>query len=223
MAYDGMERFFPADKIVKTGNPIRKNILSASAIPGESSEFFSIDKTKSTLLILGGSLGARRINQLIASRIDFFRSLGLQLIWQCGKLYYEQYKTYQSEDVRVYDFLNRMDLAYDAADIIISRAGAGSVSELCMVGKPVLFIPSPNVAEDHQTKNAQALVAKNAARMIRENELEHQFEEMFANLMNSAEDRETLGQAIKNLAMPLATEHIADEIEELIINDKSEM
>ena len=155
---------------------------------------------------------------MIASKLDFFASLGLQLIWQCGKLYYNDYKKYESDHVRVYDFINKMDLAYDAADIIVSRAGAGSVSELCMVGKPVIFIPSPNVAEDHQTKNAEALVTKNAARMIAESELEIQFEEVFTKLVDSVEDREALGRSIKKLAMPLATEHIADEIEKLIVD-----
>ncbi len=223
VAYDRMERFFPVDKIVKTGNPIRKNILSSTLLPGESQEYFSIDSSKSTLLILGGSLGARKINELIASKLDFFASLGLQLIWQCGKLYYNDYKAYESDRVRVYDFINKMDLAYDAADIIVSRAGAGSVSELCMVGKPVIFIPSPNVAEDHQTKNAEALVAKKAARMIAESELEIQFEEVFSKLVDSVEDREALGRSIKKLAMPLATEHIADEIEKLIVDKNPKM
>lgn len=223
VAYDGMERFFPTEKIVKTGNPIRKNILSASVGTEEANEFFLLDNAKNTLLILGGSLGARRINELVASRLEFFKSLGLQLIWQCGKLYYEEYKGFESENVRVFDFLNRMDLAYEAADIIISRAGAGSVSELCMVGKPVLFIPSPNVAEDHQTKNAQALVAKNAARMIRESDLDNQFNDLFTQLINSDEEREALGKEIKKLAMPLATEHIADEIVKLIKNNNSKM
>jgi len=167
-------------------------------------------------LILGGSLGARRINQLVAQNLDFFKSLGVQLIWQCGKLYIDEYKKYNSDTVKVLDFLNRMDYAYTAADIIISRAGAGSVSELCIVGKPTVFIPSPNVAEDHQTKNAQALVDENAAIMLRETELDKQFEKTFSKLYQNKEEQEHLGANIKKLALPDATKHIVDEIEKLV-------
>lgn len=222
VAYDGMERFFPPTKIVKTGNPIRKNILAASVTPEESHGFFDLDPGRNTLLILGGSLGSRRINELVASKLSYFESLGLQLIWQCGQLYYETYKQYQTAKVKVVDFLNRMDLAYDAADIILSRAGAGSVSELCMVGKPVVFIPSPNVAEDHQTRNAQALAAKKAALMLKENELDEKFETLFTRLINSEKEQQLLSKEIKKLAMPKATEHIVDEIENLLLNQKKD-
>ena len=216
VAYDGMERFFPPSKIVKTGNPIRKNILDSHVSKREALQHFGMSDSQPTLFILGGSLGARRINQLVASKLDYFGQLGLQLIWQCGRLYHGEYRKYQSDKVKVLDFLNRMDLAYKAADFIVSRAGAGSVSELCMVGKPVIFIPSPNVAEDHQTKNAEALVNKGAALMIREGELDQKFESLFSALVHSEEDQASLSSNIKDLAMPKATEMIVDEIEKLL-------
>ncbi len=180
VAYDGMDTFFPAEKIVKTGNPVRDNIIRTASVKEEAFEYFDLDPERTTLLVIGGSLGARKINELIVEQLSFFSKLGLQLIWQCGKLYFDEYKDFQSDTVRVYDFMNRMDLSYAAADMIISRAGAGSVSELCIVGKPVIFIPSPNVAEDHQTKNAEALVAENAALMVKEKDLEARFETIFS-------------------------------------------
>lgn len=217
VAYDGMERFFPADKIIKTGNPVRGDLVAMTCDKNEARKFFGLDTNKPTLLVLGGSLGARRINQLIEKELAYFEDLGLQLLWQCGKLYSEEYSKYNSEHVKVYDFLNRMDFAYAAADIIISRAGAGSVSELCIVGKPTVFIPSPNVAEDHQTKNAEALVKKNAAIMLKESELNEQFEMVFSAVVQSKAKQNMLGDNIKKLAMPNATKHIVDEIEKLLI------
>lgn len=216
VAYDRMERFFPKNKIVKTGNPVRDHILTADTDQGASRKFFQLDADRPTLLIIGGSLGARRINELIASELEFFESEGLQLIWQCGRSYYAAYETCRSGHVKVFDFINRMDLAYDAADIIISRAGAGSVSELCIVGKPVLFIPSPNVAEDHQTRNAEALVMKNAALMLKESELEQNFKAVFSRINNSDAERKQLQEEIQKLALPNATIEIVDQIEKLI-------
>lgn len=216
VAYDGMEQFFPAERIVKTGNPVRGDLVKMTSGPSEAFNFFGLDTGKTTLLILGGSLGARRMNQLIEEKLGFFEALGIQIIWQCGKLYYEAYKVHNSDTVKVFDFLNRMDLAYTAADMIISRAGAGSVSELCIVGKPVIFIPSPNVAEDHQTKNANALVSEQAALMIREKDLDTQFEAIFSDLFLSKDRQANLGAAIKKLAMPDATQRIVDEIEKLL-------
>jgi len=155
VAYEGLEKFFPKEKIRLTGNPIRKDLLEVKSKQIAGKDVFELIHSKYTLLVLGGSLGARRINQLIESNIETFKGNNVQVIWQCGKLYYEQYKQYNElENVQVHAFLNTMDMAYAAADVIISRAGAISVSELCIVGKPVIFIPSPNVAEDHQTKNA---------------------------------------------------------------------
>ncbi|KQC29826.1 undecaprenyldiphospho-muramoylpentapeptide beta-N-acetylglucosaminyltransferase [Flagellimonas eckloniae] len=216
VAYDGMEQFFPKEKIIKTGNPVRSDLVDLKVDKREATDFFGLDADKKTILIIGGSLGARRVNQLIEKELNFFKDLKVQLIWQCGKLYYEDYKQYDSSSVKVLAFLNRMDYAYAAADVIISRAGAGSVSELCLVGKPVLFIPSPNVAEDHQTKNAKALVSKDAALMLKESELDTEFENKFTNLMNSVDIQNKLSMNIKELAMPQATDHIVDEIEKLL-------
>jgi UDP-N-acetylglucosamine--N-acetylmuramyl-(pentapeptide) pyrophosphoryl-undecaprenol N-acetylglucosamine transferase len=216
VAYDGMERFFPKEKIVKTGNPIRMDLVDLKSTKDEASTFFGLDAQKKTVLVLGGSLGARRINQLIEKELGFFEKRGLQVLWQCGKLYYEEYKKYDSDRVKVLAFVNRMDLAYTMADVIISRAGAGSVSELCLVGKPVVFIPSPNVAEDHQTQNARALEVKDAAIMLKEDELDGTFENAFSGLLGSEEMQQKLGVNIKKLAMPKATEHIVDEIEKLL-------
>ena len=216
VAYDGMEKFFPAEKIVKTGNPVREGLVEAKSDSSEALKFFGLHAEKPTVFILGGSLGARRINQLIEKELGFFEALGIQLLWQCGKLYYEEYKKYDSDTVKVLDFVTRMDFAYAAGDIMISRAGAGSVSELCIIGKPVLFIPSPNVAEDHQTKNATALVNVDAAILIREKDLDLNFENAFSEVFHSKEKQELLKTNIKKLAMPNATKDIVDEIEKLL-------
>jgi UDP-N-acetylglucosamine--N-acetylmuramyl-(pentapeptide) pyrophosphoryl-undecaprenol N-acetylglucosamine transferase len=218
VAYDGMEAFFPSQKIIKTGNPVREDLEELTGDRSEALHFFTLRASKPILLILGGSLGSRRINQLIEQKLDYFERLGFQLIWQCGKLYYKEYKKYNSDSVKVMDFMNRMDHAYTATDFIISRAGAGSVSELCIVGKPVLFIPSPNVAEDHQTKNAMALVKEHAALIVMEKDLDNEFEHVFSNLFQSVPKQEELKVNIKKLAMPNATKHIVDEIEELVLH-----
>ena len=217
VAYNGMERFFPKDKIVKTGNPVRQDLLEIENKIVEAKDFFKLKHGKYTLLVLGGSLGARRINELIENKLEFFETQNTQIIWQCGKLYYDDFKFYNDlEYVQVYPFLNKMDLAYAAADIIISRAGASSVSELCIVGKPVVFIPSPNVAEDHQTKNAMAIVEHDAAIMIKENELNVDFENKFSQLVASQEKQKKLGENIKKLALVNATKQIVDEVEKLL-------
>jgi UDP-N-acetylglucosamine--N-acetylmuramyl-(pentapeptide) pyrophosphoryl-undecaprenol N-acetylglucosamine transferase len=216
VAYDHLERFFPADKIIKTGNPVRQDLLSIHHKTQEANEFFSLDKNKTTILVLGGSLGARRINQLIEEQLSFFKEQEVQLVWQCGKLYFDEYQKYnQVENVQVHQFVNRMDLAYAAADVIISRAGASSVSELCIVGKPTVFIPSPNVAEDHQTKNAQSIANKHGAILIKESELET-FPIVFETLLKDKGKRQSLSENIKALALPNATSHIVNEIEKLI-------
>ncbi|WP_299529033.1 undecaprenyldiphospho-muramoylpentapeptide beta-N-acetylglucosaminyltransferase [Ulvibacterium sp.] len=216
VAYDGMDRFFPSAKIVKTGNPVREDLVKMNTPGFEAKTFFRLDPEKEVVLILGGSLGARRINELIEKELGYFASKDLQVLWQCGKLYFEQYQEYADQNVKVFDFLNRMDLAYAAADYVISRSGASSVSELCIVGKSTLFIPSPNVAEDHQTKNAMALVNQKAALMLRENELDAKFETVFSDLHESKEKQEELCINLKKRAMPNATRHIADEIEKLL-------
>jgi UDP-N-acetylglucosamine--N-acetylmuramyl-(pentapeptide) pyrophosphoryl-undecaprenol N-acetylglucosamine transferase len=179
-------------------------------------DFFELNPTKKTVLVLGGSLGARRINSLMSEKLAFFQDLGVQVLWQCGKGYIEEYKGYTNETVKVYSFLNDMDKAYVAADIIISRAGAGSVSELCIVGKPTFFIPSPNVAEDHQTKNAQSLENQSAAILIRESDLNTDFEANFTVVFNSEEKQGELSRNMKALALPNATKDICDEVEKLI-------
>lgn len=217
VAYDNMERFFPKGKIIKTGNPVRQDLLEIQSKRAEGKAFFQLQEGVKTILIIGGSLGARRINQLIEKELDFFAAQNVQLIWQCGKFYYEEYKKHNElAHVQVHQFVNKMDLAYAAADIIISRAGASSVSELCIVGKPVIFIPSPNVAEDHQTKNALAITEKGAGMLIREKELDTQFETAFEALIQSEEMQAGFSKEIKKLALPNATATIVDEIEKLL-------
>jgi UDP-N-acetylglucosamine--N-acetylmuramyl-(pentapeptide) pyrophosphoryl-undecaprenol N-acetylglucosamine transferase len=216
VAYDHLERFFPVDKIIKTGNPVRQDLLTIHSKEEEAIDFFDLQKTKKTILVLGGSLGARKINQLIEGNLEFFKSQNLQIIWQCGKLYFDAYKKYTDiEDVQVHQFLNRMDLAYAASDIIISRAGASSVSELCIVGKPVIFIPSPNVAEDHQTKNAKSIADQHGAIMLKESDLET-FPIVFETLLKDKGKQEHLSENIKELALPGATTAIVNEIEKLL-------
>ncbi len=216
VAYDNLERFFPKDKIIKTGNPVRQDLLSIHNKTEESKVFFKLEKNKKTVLVLGGSLGARRINQLIEAQLNFFKSQEVQIIWQCGKFYIDEYQKYnEKENVQVHQFLNRMDLAYAAADVIISRAGASSVSELCIVGKPTIFIPSPNVAEDHQTKNAKSIADKHGAILLRENELDT-FPIVFETLMKDKGKQQSLSENIKELALPNATSQIVNEIEKLI-------
>ena len=216
VAYDGMEHYFPSEKIRLTGNPVRQDLLDISKKRKESLSFFKLDSQKKTLLVLGGSLGARRINALINSSLDFFSKLNLQIIWQCGSYYFESYKEKGGENVQVHAFLNRMDLAYAASDFIISRAGALSVSELCLVGKPVVFIPSPNVSEDHQIKNAKSISSKEAAILIAEKDLEIQFEDEFYKLFSSEENQLQLSKNCKALGKPNATKEIVEEIEKLL-------
>ncbi|WP_281980594.1 undecaprenyldiphospho-muramoylpentapeptide beta-N-acetylglucosaminyltransferase [Tenacibaculum mesophilum] len=216
VAYDNLERFFSEDKIIKTGNPVRQDLLFIHTKIEEGKEFFELDTSKKTILILGGSLGARKINQLVEENLDFFKKQGVQLIWQCGKLYYEEYKKYDElENVQVHQFLNRMDLAYAAADFIVSRAGASSVSELCIVGKPTIFIPSPNVAEDHQTKNAKSIADKHGALVVKESELDT-FPVVLETLLKDKGKQESLSENINELALPNATSNIVNEIEKLI-------
>lgn len=217
VAYEGLESFFPKAKIILTGNPIRKDLLDIAHKQIEGKDAFTLIHSKHTLLVLGGSLGARRMNQLVEEKLTYFQSKNIQVIWQCGKLYYQQYKHHNAlENVQVHAFLNNMDMAYAASDIIISRAGASSVSELCVVGKPVIFIPSPNVAEDHQTKNAKAIAERHAAILIKESELDTQFEVEFDGLLFSPEKRQELSKNIKQLALVNATKDIADEVEKLL-------
>jgi UDP-N-acetylglucosamine--N-acetylmuramyl-(pentapeptide) pyrophosphoryl-undecaprenol N-acetylglucosamine transferase len=216
VAYDNLERFFPLDKIVKTGNPVRQDLLTTHSKTVEGRTFFNIDKKSKTILILGGSLGARKINQLIEANLEFFKNQEVSVIWQCGKFYFEDYKKYNElKHVQVHQYLNRMDLAYATADIIISRAGASSVSELCIVGKPVIFIPSPNVAEDHQTKNAKSIADKHGAILLNETELET-FPIVFETLIKDFGKQKILSENINEMALPGATSAIVNEVEKLL-------
>ncbi|WP_424493365.1 undecaprenyldiphospho-muramoylpentapeptide beta-N-acetylglucosaminyltransferase [Salinimicrobium sp. GXAS 041] len=216
-AYPDMERFFPAEKTVLTGNPVRQDLLSVPQKREEAISFFKLDPEKKILLVLGGSLGARKINELVHENLVEFERHNLQIIWQTGTLYFDEYRKYnEAGNVKTYAFMNRMDLAYAGADVIISRAGAGTVSELCIVGKPVLFVPSPNVAEDHQTKNALALAQRDAAVVISEKDLDKKFREIFFPLLESEDKLYELGKNIQKMAKPYATSNIVDEIEKLI-------
>lgn len=216
VAYENLERFFPKEKMLLTGNPVRQDLIDVTTNREEAIAYFKLNPNKKTILVLGGSLGARRINQLIEKVLSHLLDQHVQIIWQCGKLYLEDYSKYNSAQVQVVAFIERMDLVYAAADLVISRAGASSVSELCIVGKPVIFIPSPNVAEDHQTKNAQAIVDKKGAIMIKEAALEEEFSLVVEALLKDEGKQELLGENIKKLALPQATVQIVDEIEKLL-------
>ena len=212
VAYENLERFFPKHKIVLTGNPVRQDLLTVGEKKSEALSHFKLDTSKKTLLVLGGSLGARRINQLIEKELESILAQNIQVIWQCGKLYIDDYQKYNQKNVQVLAFIERMDLVYAAADVVVSRAGASSVSELCIVGKPVIYVPSPNVAEDHQTKNAQAIVDKNAAILIREKDLETQFAVKLQELFQNEALQNELSVNSKKMAKPNATKDIVNQI-----------
>jgi len=217
VAYEGMQKFFPSEKIVLTGNPVREDLLDITQKRNEGLSFFKLKEDRKTLLVLGGSLGAGKINELVDGSLDHFDREGIQVIWQCGNYYFKRYKDKETETIHVHAFLNRMDLAYAVADIIISRAGALSVSELCLVGKPVIFIPSPNVAEDHQTKNALSISEKNAAILLRESDAAQDFKTVLLGLIGDEAMQKRLSENIKKLAKPNATTEIVDEIEKLLV------
>ncbi len=223
VAYDGMDQFFPSEKIVFTGNPIRRDAVATEGKREFALQIFGLQPHKKTILIIGGSLGARQMNGYV---LDVMHELGekedVQFIWQTGKAYYEDMKMMLKLDqlipgnVKVKPYLDRMDLAYAAADLIISRAGAGTISELCVVGKPVLLVPSPNVADDHQTKNAEALVAKNAAVMVSEADARDTMIYLALELLADEEKCAALGTEIKKLARLDADDVIAREVLKLI-------
>ena len=215
VAYGNLERFFPDNKLVLTGNPVRKRIQHKVPDSLEAKAHFNLDKNKKTLLVLGGSLGALRINQLIASKLDFFKAKKIQVVWQCGVLYYEEYKVLATADVLIEAFITEMDQLYSASDFVISRSGAATLSELCCVGKPALLIPSPNVSDNHQMHNAMALADQNAALVIAENKLEEEFDSVFQSLLKTSV-QESLSLKINKLAKPEATKHIVDLIEEIL-------
>lgn len=220
VAYDGMERFFPKEKIVFTGNPVRADIEQMTATHEEGCAHFGIKADERVLLSVGGSLGARSINQMLINHLHFFRENKIQLLWQTGRWMYneavEAVKNAGVEEwVKVHQFITRMDMAYAAADIVISRAGAISISELCLVGKPVVLIPSPNVAEDHQTKNALALVDRGAALMVRDAECNTHCLPQVLELFENNVHRESMSEAIKKMGVRGAADKIVDQIARL--------
>lgn len=218
VAYDGLDRFFPAEKIVYTGNPTRKNMVDTINKTSEALEHFKLDKDKKTILIIGGSLGARTLNESLVNHINQIKG-DTQVLWQCGKLYFENLKDQLDgklpENIKMNQFIMRMDLAYAVADVVISRAGAISVSELCLVKKPTILVPSPNVAEDHQTKNAMSLVEKNAAIMIKDVEAKETLIPATLQLLKDKEKMEQMSNAIALLGKPNATGEIVDQIESI--------
>ena len=221
VAYEGMERFFPKDKIVFTGNPVRGDIEKMSATREEGCKMFGLNVEGRVLLSVGGSLGARSINQMIIGHLHFFKENKIQLIWQTGRWMYDEAvlavkKANVGEWVKVHQFISRMDMAYAAADVVISRAGAIAISELCIVGKPVVLIPSPNVAEDHQTKNALALVDRGAAVMVRDVECDALCLPQVQELFENAAHREKMSAAIKKMAVYGAADKIVDQIDKIV-------
>ncbi len=214
VAYDNMEKFFPKKKIILTGNPIRQDIINTQNKRDEALRFFELDTDKKTLLVVGGSLGALTINKAVAHFLDGLEKLNIQVVWQTGKSYFpqavESAKNYTT--VHVNDFITRMDLAYAAADFIVSRAGAIAISELCVVHKPMILIPSPNVTEDHQTKNAMALVNKNAAVLLKDIDAQQDFLQVLTDLLTDDIYQESLSEASEKMAKTDAAHHIATEI-----------
>ncbi|TWJ04331.1 UDP-N-acetylglucosamine-N-acetylmuramylpentapeptide N-acetylglucosamine transferase [Mucilaginibacter frigoritolerans] len=216
VAFDNMEQFFPADRIIKTGNPIRKESVDIAGKQMQALELYSLSNFKKTILITGGSLGARTLNNSIMAGLDKILEADVQIIWQTGKFYYksiiEQLSENYHPNVKVVEFLNRMDLAYAAADVIVSRAGAGTIAELCVVKKPVILVPSPNVAEDHQTKNALALVEENAAVFVADRDAEGTLVDKALELLKDKNLQKKLSDNIGKLALPDADEVIAKEV-----------
>ena len=220
VAYEGMEKYFPAEKVVLTGNPVRKDILSVSEKTEKGKIHFGFEDTHKTLLIIGGSLGARTINESILAGVEKFMDAGVQVLWQTGKAYFDVVQSelarYDKRRLRVFDFLREMDLAYAAADVVISRSGALAVSELCIARKPCILVPSPNVAEDHQTKNATALAQKDAAILVPDKEARSILVDEALKLLFDEQRCAKLSENIYGLARPQATEDIVKQIEKLI-------
>lgn len=221
VAYEGMERFFPKEKIVFTGNPVRADIEQMTATAAEGRAHFGLEAEGRVLLSVGGSLGARSINEMIINHLHFFRENRIQLLWQTGRWMYDEAvaaveRAGVGQWVKVHQFISRMDMAYAAADIVVSRAGAIAISELCLVGKPVVLIPSPNVAEDHQTKNALALVDRGAAVMVKDADCNSQGLFVVKELFESPERQATMSAAISKMAVRHAADKIVDQISELL-------
>lgn len=217
VAYEGMERFFPADKIMLTGNPVRQQLLDTKVTREEALKTFNLDPDKKTVLLVGGSLGARTINESVLNHLDEIRESGLQFIWQTGKYYSAQIaetlkQKGQPDNLRVLDFISDMAAAYRAADLVISRAGASSISEFCLIGKAVILVPSPNVAEDHQTKNALALVHKDAALYVKDAEAKDQLIPLAIKTVVDDARLKTLSDNVLKLALPDSAKIIAQEV-----------
>ena len=223
VAFEGMEKYFPAQKLVVTGNPVREDLLDISNKREEAFKYFGLNPDKKTVLVIGGSLGARTINMVIEGGLDKLQDKDIQLVWQTGKYYYSKVQHKNSDTVKIHDFINRMDLAYAVADIVISRAGALSIAELCITGKPCILVPSPNVAEDHQTKNAQALLEKRAALLVKDKDAKNVLLGDILALMNDADRRIQLSTNIKDMAKPNATKSIVDEVEKVIQSHNKEI
>ncbi|MBQ6751752.1 MAG: undecaprenyldiphospho-muramoylpentapeptide beta-N-acetylglucosaminyltransferase [Bacteroidaceae bacterium] len=226
VAYSGMERFFPADKIVMTGNPVRQNLLETTITKEEARKSFGLQPNKKTILIIGGSLGARTMNESVLAHLDDIRKSDVQVIWQTGKYYSQEISEALSkvdavENLKVMDFISSMDNAYAAADIVVSRAGASSISELCLLGKPCILVPSPNVAEDHQTKNAQALSSKDAAVFVADKDAKDSL--MAIALKTVADDAKlaSLRTNVAKLAFHNSADVIAEEVYKLAVEYKN--
>jgi len=222
VAFEGMERYFPKAKILITGNPVRKDILNLASKTAEAAEYFGLETGKRTLLVVGGSLGARTINESIMGSLDLIRDENIQLIWQTGKSFAEPaafaLKNLDYPAAKTYPFISRMDLAYAMADVVISRAGAISISELCLCGKPCILVPSPNVTEDHQTKNAMALESQNAAILLPDSNARHELGKLATELLKDELQKSTLSQNIKKLGFPEAALSIAKATNSMIDN-----
>jgi len=220
VAHDGMEKYFPGDRIVFTGNPVRQDLLDLGQKHDGALAFFNLASNRSTILVMGGSLGARSLNESILSGIQQVINRRVQLIWQTGDLYFEEFQERTNQldlkDIRILRFLKEMDFAYAAADVVVSRAGALSISELAIARKPVIFVPSPNVAEDHQTRNAQSLVDKNAALMVPDSEAKQHLVTEALKLIDSTDKQAELSENIGKLARPNAANDIAREITKII-------
>ena len=221
VAYPNMDRFFPSEKIVLTGNPVRKDILDLAGKKSEAISHFNLNPDKKTLLVLGGSLGARTLNDSMILNIQKLIDADVQVIWQCGKFYFAEMKRKleaiaNTKNVLLFEFMKEMDLAYAVADVVISRAGALSVSEICVAAKPTLFVPSPNVAEDHQTKNAKAMVDNQAAILVKDDVAREQLIDQALDLINDNEKQKGLSENIRTLAKPDAANDIVNEIVRLI-------
>jgi UDP-N-acetylglucosamine--N-acetylmuramyl-(pentapeptide) pyrophosphoryl-undecaprenol N-acetylglucosamine transferase len=217
VAYEGMERFFPADKIMLTGNPVRQQLLESTITREEAIRSFGLDPKKKTILLVGGSLGARTINESVLQHLDEIRVSQVQFIWQTGKYYSDAIakqleKAVCPDNLKVTDFISDMAAAYRAADLVISRAGAGSISEFCLLGKPVILVPSPNVAEDHQTKNAMALVKKDAALCVKDAEATQQLLPLAIKTVDDDAKLKSLHENILKMALPDSAKIIAQEV-----------